>query len=340
MRDAADGPLAGYRVLDLTRILAGPLCTMMLGDMGAEIIKVEPPDRGDDTRGWGPPFVAGEAAYFLGINRNKRSLTLDMAAAAGQSVLAGLIVKADVLIDNFRIGTLAKWGFTDAWFERNPANAFGNTVTSDPRVCRHTGITTCLANDYSIAQVIGELGTSLAGQPLTLFVDVARNASAERTGATPQDLDTAYGVGVTFGRVTGARSWEVGYLYQEVEKDALFAQWIDSDFGAGATDRMIAITAQKAGLSGLEFFIGIPGTMGGAVRMNAGAYGGDLRAILDTAVVASSEGAGALTPDELGLEYRRSGLRAGQIVASARFALVPRPEQEIRAIANWLKGLE
>ena len=105
------------RVVDLTRILAGPLCTMMLGDMGADVIKVEPPDKGDDTRGWGPPFVAGEAAYFLGVNRNKRSLTLNMAVPAGQKILAGLVEKADVLIDNFRIGTLEKWGFTDAWFD-------------------------------------------------------------------------------------------------------------------------------------------------------------------------------------------------------------------------------
>src|SRR6266852_3341353 len=89
---------------------------MMLGDMGAEVIKVEPPDKGDDTRGWGPPFVAGEAAYFLTINRNKRSLTLNMAVPAGQKILAGLIAKADVLIDNFRLGTLEKWGFTEAWF--------------------------------------------------------------------------------------------------------------------------------------------------------------------------------------------------------------------------------
>src|SRR5258707_15167050 len=84
MNDAADGPLAGMRVVDLTRILAGPLCTMMLGDMGADVIKVEPPDKGDDPRGWGPPFIAGEAAYFLGVNRNKRSLTLNMAVPAGQ----------------------------------------------------------------------------------------------------------------------------------------------------------------------------------------------------------------------------------------------------------------
>ena len=90
---------------------------MMLGDMGADVIKVEPPGSGDDTRRWGPPFVGEEAAYFLGVNRNKRSLTLNMATPAGQKILAGLIAKADVLIDNFRLGTLEKWGFTDAWFE-------------------------------------------------------------------------------------------------------------------------------------------------------------------------------------------------------------------------------
>src|SRR6185369_15249010 len=129
MNDAANGPLAGTRVVDLTRILAGPLCTMMLGDMGAEVIKVEPPDKGDDTRGWGPPFVAGEAAYFLGVNRNKRSLTLNMAVPAGQKILAGLVEKADVLIDNFRIGTLEKWGFTDAWFEQHAPRLIRCSIT-------------------------------------------------------------------------------------------------------------------------------------------------------------------------------------------------------------------
>jgi crotonobetainyl-CoA:carnitine CoA-transferase CaiB-like acyl-CoA transferase len=129
MNDDANGPLAGTRVVDLTRILAGPLCTMMLGDMGADVIKVEPPDKGDDTRNWGPPFVAGEAAYFLGVNRNKRSLTLNMAVPAGQKVLAGLIEKADVLIDNFRIGTLEKWGFTDAWFEQHAPRLVRCSIT-------------------------------------------------------------------------------------------------------------------------------------------------------------------------------------------------------------------
>jgi crotonobetainyl-CoA:carnitine CoA-transferase CaiB-like acyl-CoA transferase len=129
MNDVANGPLAGTRVVDLTRILAGPLCTMMLGDMGAEVIKVEPPDKGDDTRNWGPPFVAGEAAYFLGVNRNKRSLTLNMEVPAGQKILAGLIEKADVLIDNFRIGTLEKWGFTDAWFEQHAPRLVRCSIT-------------------------------------------------------------------------------------------------------------------------------------------------------------------------------------------------------------------
>jgi succinate---hydroxymethylglutarate CoA-transferase len=124
-----NGPLAGIRVLDLTRILAGPLCTMMLGDMGAEVIKVEPPETGDDTRAWGPPFLAGDAVYFLGVNRNKRSLTLNMAVPAGQEILAGLIEKADVLIDNFRLGTLEKWGFADAWFERHAPRLVRCSIT-------------------------------------------------------------------------------------------------------------------------------------------------------------------------------------------------------------------
>ncbi len=129
MSDSAKEPMTGTRVVDLTRILAGPLCTMMLGDMGADVIKVEPPGTGDDTRSWGPPFAAGEAAYFLGVNRNKRSLTLNMAGPAGQKILAKLIVKADVLIDNFKLGTLDKWGFTDAWFEQNAPRVVRCSIT-------------------------------------------------------------------------------------------------------------------------------------------------------------------------------------------------------------------
>src|SRR6266404_9408664 len=129
MTEQSNGPLAGTRVVDLTRILAGPLCTMMLGDMGADIVKVEPPGSGDDTRGWGPPFAAGESAYFLGVNRNKRSLTLNMAAPAGQAVLQELVKRADVLVDNFKLGTLAKWGFGDAWFDQHAPRLVRCSIT-------------------------------------------------------------------------------------------------------------------------------------------------------------------------------------------------------------------
>lgn len=106
------GLLDGIRVLDLSRILAGPYCAMTLGDLGADVIKVEHPAGGDLTRGWGPPFTEGGlSAYFLSANRNKRSLTLDLSREAGRSVLRELIRSSDVLLENFRAGTLARWGF-------------------------------------------------------------------------------------------------------------------------------------------------------------------------------------------------------------------------------------
>ncbi len=104
-------PLEGIRVLDLTRILAGPYCTMLLGDMGAEVIKVENPDGGDDTRAWGPPFLNGVATYFLSINRNKKSLTLNLKHPRGKTLLADLIRACDIVAENFRPGTLEKLGF-------------------------------------------------------------------------------------------------------------------------------------------------------------------------------------------------------------------------------------
>ncbi|MBY0268156.1 MAG: CoA transferase [Burkholderiales bacterium] len=123
------GALHGVRVLDLTRILAGPLCTMMLGDMGADVIKVEPPGSGDDTRSWGPPFAEGESAYYLGVNRNKRSITLNMAMKSGQEVLAGLIKKSDVLVENFKVGTLEKWGFGNDWLQQNAPRLVRCSIT-------------------------------------------------------------------------------------------------------------------------------------------------------------------------------------------------------------------
>jgi crotonobetainyl-CoA:carnitine CoA-transferase CaiB-like acyl-CoA transferase len=105
------GPLEGLLVADLTRALAGPYCTMMLADLGARVIKVETPDGGDDTRGWGPPFLEGESAYFMSINRNKESLTLNLKDGRGRDVLWRLLGRADVLVENFRPGTIDRLGF-------------------------------------------------------------------------------------------------------------------------------------------------------------------------------------------------------------------------------------
>jgi len=105
-------PLHGIRVLDLSRVLAGPYCTMVLGDLGADVIKVEPPE-GDETRAWGPPFAEGESAYYLCINRNKRSMTVNLKSDEGRAILRELALKSDVLVENFRPGTLARYGLDD-----------------------------------------------------------------------------------------------------------------------------------------------------------------------------------------------------------------------------------
>ena len=123
------GPLDGVKVLDLTRVLAGPLCTMMLGDMGADVVKIEAPGKGDDTRAWGPPFVEGESAYYLGVNRNKRSVVLDVAADGAKEKLGKLIGEADIVIDNYKLGTLDRWGFDDAWFDREAPRAVRCSIT-------------------------------------------------------------------------------------------------------------------------------------------------------------------------------------------------------------------
>ena len=113
--------LDGIRVIDLTRALSGPICTMTLGDMGADVIKIEQPGTGDESRHWGPPFSQGESAYFLNFNRNKRSMTLNLKHEHGQQVLWRLIETADVLIENFRPGLIASLGFGyDAVHARNP----------------------------------------------------------------------------------------------------------------------------------------------------------------------------------------------------------------------------
>ncbi|MGJ7511720.1 CaiB/BaiF CoA transferase family protein [Variovorax sp. GT1P44] len=103
------GALAGIRVLDISRILGGPYCGQILGDHGADVLKVEPP-QGDDTRTWGPPFKEGVASYYHGLNRNKRTMALDLGSAEGRDALLALVAEADVLIENFKTGTMERWG--------------------------------------------------------------------------------------------------------------------------------------------------------------------------------------------------------------------------------------
>ncbi|MBA4602249.1 CaiB/BaiF CoA transferase family protein [Thermoactinomyces mirandus] len=105
-----DGPLTGIQVLDLSRVLAGPFCTMILGDLGADVIKVEAPGQGDETRGWGPPWAGETSAYYLSVNRNKRSMVLNLKTEQGQAILLDLVRHADILVENFKVGTLAKFG--------------------------------------------------------------------------------------------------------------------------------------------------------------------------------------------------------------------------------------
>jgi crotonobetainyl-CoA:carnitine CoA-transferase CaiB-like acyl-CoA transferase len=116
-----DQTLSGVRVLDLSRVLAGPWCTQTLADLGADVIKVERPVHGDDTRGWGPPFLkdraghdTAEAAYYLGTNRNKRSITIDIAQAGGQALIRDLVTRCDVFIENFKVGDMARYGLDAA----------------------------------------------------------------------------------------------------------------------------------------------------------------------------------------------------------------------------------
>jgi crotonobetainyl-CoA:carnitine CoA-transferase CaiB-like acyl-CoA transferase len=102
--------LDGIRVLDLSRVLAGPWCTMILADLGAEVIKIENPKGGDDTRKWGPPYAAGEAAYYLAANRNKQSVAVNIATPEGQAIIRGLALQCDVLVENYKLGGLDKYG--------------------------------------------------------------------------------------------------------------------------------------------------------------------------------------------------------------------------------------
>jgi crotonobetainyl-CoA:carnitine CoA-transferase CaiB-like acyl-CoA transferase len=175
-----DRPLAGLRVLDLSRVLAGPWASQTLGDLGAEVIKVERPERGDDTRSWGPPWVrdadgqeTSEAAYFLAANRNKKSVTIDIATPRGQELVRALASKSDVLIENFKAGSLARYGLDyDSLSLVNPRlvycsiTGFGQSGPSAHRA----GYDFSIQGLSGLMSVTGAPATSAGGEPQKIGV--------------------------------------------------------------------------------------------------------------------------------------------------------------------------
>jgi formyl-CoA transferase len=217
-------PLAGVRVVDLTRVMTGPFCTMMLGDLGADVVKVEQPGRGDDTRHWGPPFVGGtddypgESAYFLSVNRNKRSVELDLKSEAGAAALWRLIERADVLVENFSPGTIDRLGFGhEAVRARKPdiiyasISGFGQTGPSRMR----TAYDLILQGMSGMMSVTGPVG----GPPTKLGVPIA---------------DLAAGMFAAFA-ITGA-------LYGRAQSGQ--GQYVDASMLAG----QVALLTYQAGI--------------------------------------------------------------------------------------------
>jgi len=193
-------PLDGITVLDLTRVLSGPYCTMLLADMGARVIKIEQPGKGDDTRAWGPPFLEGESAYFLSINRNKESVTVDFKHTAGRRLLEQLIAKSDVVVENFRPGTLTKLGLDyQALAARHPRliycsiSGFGQT---GPRA-KEAGYDAVMQGEGGLMSITGDSG----GPGFRLGVAIADVTSG---------MFAAYGVALAlFARERTGRGQEV-----------------------------------------------------------------------------------------------------------------------------------
>ena len=193
--DLAELPLTGVRVVDLTRILAGPFATMILGDLGAEVVKIERPGRGDDTRHWGPPFVGDVATYFLAINRNKRSLALDLKRVRGREVVNRLLRDADVVVSNFRAGLMEELGFGAHSLRERYPNLVVCTVTGhaegDPRAAEPSFDLTIQA-ETGLMDLTGEadgpptkVGVSIADEVSGLYLVqgiIAALFQRERTG--------------------------------------------------------------------------------------------------------------------------------------------------------------
>lgn len=199
MRSSSTEALSGIKILDLCRVVSGPFATMHLGDLGADVVKIEDPRVGDESRRYGPPFLNGESSYFLSVNRNKRSCAIDLKSPAGRDAVIALAEAADVVIDNFRPGTLEKWGLSYAALTtRNPKliqcsiSGFGRTGPDASR----PGYDLILQGESGVMDVTGEpdgppmkVGTSIADLVTGLYASQAVLAALmkrERSGAGGQ----------------------------------------------------------------------------------------------------------------------------------------------------------
>ena len=221
-------PLQGLRVLDLSRVLAGPLCTMMLGDLGAEVIKIERPGSGDDTRHWGPPWAEGEAgaesAYFLCVNRNKRSVAADLKTEEGRALVRRLARGADVLVENFAPGTLKGWGL-----------GYDDLATFNP------GLVFCSITGYgSDGPEVGRPGYDFAVQARAGWMAITGEAEGEPVKVGVALVDVLTGQNTAIAILAALRERERSGRGQTVEValfDSAVAGLINVAQGALVTGR-------------------------------------------------------------------------------------------------------
>lgn len=220
------GPLAGVRVLDLSRVLAGPYCTMVLGDLGADVVKVEQPGKGDDTRAWGPPWAGGESAYYLSVNRNKRSITVDLKHPEGQNIIRGLAAESDIIVENFKLGTFERLGLGfEQLREINPGLIWANVSGYGPTgpLADKPGYDFVAQGEAGIMAITGETD----GEPMKVgvaIVDITTGlfASVAITSALHARLGTGRGQRVDASLYTSAIAWlaNVGQNHLVSGKDA------------------------------------------------------------------------------------------------------------------------
>lgn len=194
MRSSDTEALSGIRILDLCRVVSGPFATLQLGDLGADVVKVEDPRHGDESRRYGPPFIAGESAYFLSVNRNKRSCAVDLRSPAGRDVVLALAGVADVVIDNFRPGTLEKWGLGDKILQQDNPRLVRCSITGFGRTgpdADRPGYDLILQGESGIMDITGDadgpptkVGTSIADLVTGLYASQAVLAALMRRART------------------------------------------------------------------------------------------------------------------------------------------------------------